>query len=138
MAKRADGQGAVYLRADGRWEAQLRLAGGGRKSVYGRTRREALGKLRKARWAAVGWLPVAAFLDRWLEVIRDRVRPSTYENYELNATGAERGRGKPPMRCTIRSAETGHLVRFRLAFSIAKRSRSTISRTPPAWASVQE
>jgi hypothetical protein len=138
MAKRADGQGAVYLRADGRWEAQLRLAGGGRKSVYGRTRREALGKLRKARWAAVRGLPVAAFLDRWLEVIRDRVRPSTYENYELNATGAERGRGKPPMRCTIRSAETGHLVRFRLAFSIAKRSRSTISRTPPAWASVQE
>jgi hypothetical protein len=145
MAKRADGQGAVYLRADGRWEAQLRLAGGGRKSVYGRTRREALGKLREARWAAVRGLPVssrnptlAAFLDRWLEVIRDRVRPSAYENYELNATGAERGRGKPPMRCTIRSVETGHLVRFRLAFSIAKRSRSTISRTPPAWASVQE
>ena len=27
MAKRANGQGAVYLRGDGRWEAQLRLAG---------------------------------------------------------------------------------------------------------------
>ena len=51
MAKRANGQGAVYLRGDGRWEAQLRLAGGGRKSVYGRTRREVLGKLREARWA---------------------------------------------------------------------------------------
>ncbi len=29
---------------NGRWGAQLRLAGGGRKSVYGRTRREVLGK----------------------------------------------------------------------------------------------
>lgn len=33
MAKRSNGQGAVYLRGDGRWEAQLRLAGGGRKSI---------------------------------------------------------------------------------------------------------
>src|SRR5712691_11340260 len=69
-----------------------------RKSVYARTRREVLGKLREARWAAARGLPVssrnptlAAFLDRWLEVIRDRVRPSTYENYELNARhGADR------------------------------------------------
>jgi hypothetical protein len=52
------------------------LAGGGRKSVYGRTRRQILGKLREARWAAARGLPVssrnptlAAFLDRWLEVI---------------------------------------------------------------------
>jgi len=35
MAKRGNGQGAVYLRGDGRWEAQIRLAGGRRKSVYG-------------------------------------------------------------------------------------------------------
>ena len=60
MAKRANGQGAVYLRGDGRWEAQLRLAGGGRKSVYGRTRREVLGKLREARWAVARGLPVSS------------------------------------------------------------------------------
>jgi len=82
MAKRANGQGAVYLRGDGRWDAQLRLAGGGRKSVNGRTRREVLGKLREMRWAAARGLPVssrnptlAVFLDRWLEVIRDRLAP---------------------------------------------------------------
>ena len=28
MAKRGNGQGAVYLRGDGRWEGQIRLAGG--------------------------------------------------------------------------------------------------------------
>ena len=27
MGKRANGQGAVYLRGDGRWEGQLRFAG---------------------------------------------------------------------------------------------------------------
>jgi hypothetical protein len=43
MAKRGNGQGAVYLRADGRWEAQIRLAGGLRKSVYGQP---------GARWSA--------------------------------------------------------------------------------------
>jgi hypothetical protein len=51
MPKRASGEGAVYRRGDGRWEAQLRLGVGRRKSVYGRTRREVLGKLREARWS---------------------------------------------------------------------------------------
>jgi hypothetical protein len=45
MSKRKDGRGALYHRADGRWEAQYRLAGGGRKSVYGRSRREDRGRL---------------------------------------------------------------------------------------------
>jgi hypothetical protein len=31
MSKRKDGRGALHHRADGRWEAQYRLAGGGRK-----------------------------------------------------------------------------------------------------------
>ncbi len=30
MGRRANGQGAVYLRGDGRWEGQLRLPAGGR------------------------------------------------------------------------------------------------------------
>ena len=48
MGKRANGQGAVYLRGDGRWEGQLRLPAGGRKSVSARTRRDLLRKLREA------------------------------------------------------------------------------------------
>lgn len=35
MAKGANGQGAVCLRGDGRWETQLRLAGGGRNRSMG-------------------------------------------------------------------------------------------------------
>jgi len=43
MARRARGCGAVYLRGDGRWEAQYRMADGRRKCLYGRTRREVKG-----------------------------------------------------------------------------------------------
>lgn len=91
MARRAYGQGAIYRRADGRWEAQLRLGAGGRKSFYGKSRREATNKLAEASWMIASQLPVrcgrltvAQFLGDWLAVTRRRVRPSTIVNYELN------------------------------------------------------
>jgi hypothetical protein len=74
MSKRRDGMGAIYHRADGRWEAQFRIAGGGRKSVYGRTGREVLGKLREIRWSVSFGVPVSSrklhlggYLEYWLE-----------------------------------------------------------------------
>jgi integrase len=91
MAKRGNGQGAVYLRGDGRWEAQIRLAGGRRKSLYGPIRREVVRRLRETRWLLAQGLPVSArkmtvglLLASWLELTRERIRPSTYESYELN------------------------------------------------------
>lgn len=38
MVRRRRGEGAVYRRQDGRWEAQLRLPDGRRKSIYASTR----------------------------------------------------------------------------------------------------
>ncbi len=83
MARRSKGEGAIYLRGDGRWEAQLRLGAGRRRSVYGRTKREVLGKLREARWALKRGLPVSSrkltlgeLLERWLEMIKSRVGPA--------------------------------------------------------------
>jgi len=43
------GDGHVRLRNDGRWEASYALGGGKRRSFYGRTRDEAVGKMREAR-----------------------------------------------------------------------------------------
>jgi hypothetical protein len=40
MARRARGAGAVFQRADGRWEAQLRIGPGRRRSLYAQTRRD--------------------------------------------------------------------------------------------------
>ncbi len=58
--KRANGQVAVYLRGDGRWEGQLRLPAGGRKSVYAQTRRDLPRKLREASWMLAQGLPVSS------------------------------------------------------------------------------
>ena len=91
MTRRAYGHGAIYRRADGRWEAQLRLGAGGRKSFYGKTRREAASKLAEASWMIASQLPVRCghltvgeYLEDWLGVTRRRVRPATIVNYELN------------------------------------------------------
>ena len=90
MARRGRGEGAVYQRSDGRWEAQLRLPDGQRKSIYARSRGRAVTKLGDAAWRVDHGLPLLAakrrvgdYLEYWLEVTRRRVRPTTYEAYEL-------------------------------------------------------
>lgn len=60
MERRGRGEGAIYRRADGRWEAQIRLPAGRRKSVYARTRPELLHRLRDARWSVERGLPLAS------------------------------------------------------------------------------
>lgn len=77
MSKRANGEGTVFQRKDGRWQAQKSLAGDGltpprRVTVYGRTQREALDKLRTAdRQTTAGVIPgraptVAKYGETWL------------------------------------------------------------------------
>ena len=51
MARRNRGLGAVFLRADGRWEGQIRIGAGRRRSFYAHTRRDLVHKLAEARWA---------------------------------------------------------------------------------------
>lgn len=53
MGKRQRGYGAVYHRLDGRWEGQIRIPGGGRRSFYGQTRRDVIHRLSQERWALV-------------------------------------------------------------------------------------
>lgn len=77
MSKRANGEGTVFQRKDGRWQAQKTLPADGltparRVTVYGRTQREALDKLRAAgQQAAQGVTPgrtptVAEYGEFWL------------------------------------------------------------------------
>lgn len=71
--RRGNGEGTIYERSDGRWEAQLTLANGKRRSVYGHTRAEAVTKLRalasdQDKGLPVGIshrLTVASFLTDW-------------------------------------------------------------------------
>jgi len=93
--RRANGEGTIYERRDGRWEgaAYVLLPTGGRarKRVYGKTRAEVFAKLadlqqksRSGMPAISGQVTVAAYLDEWLEsVARHSVRPSTFYSYRL-------------------------------------------------------
>jgi len=98
MRRRGRGEGGVFRRADGRWEARLDLGfvNGKRraKSVYGRTRNEVANKLRIAESQLSSGtlvvderLTVATWLEHWVKnVLSTRVAngtlaESTYNSY---------------------------------------------------------
>jgi integrase len=93
--RRANGEGTIYRRKDGRWEgaAYVLAASGKRKRirVYGKTRSEVHGKLtdfkaqeqRGIRAPDHAWR-LDEYLDYWLrEVVGPNRRLSTYERYEV-------------------------------------------------------
>lgn len=87
--RRGHNEGTIKHRSDGRWEAQVSLPNGQRRSFYGKTRTLAQAKLRTALRdldadlnLAIGRQTVAIFLDRWLEdVVKPTVRPKTHHSY---------------------------------------------------------
>jgi integrase len=91
--KRANGEGSIYQRKDGRWVGQytVEIPGGRnrREYVYAGTREEARVKLTKAiadRDGGLvydaGKLTLGEHVDRWLRHSKkDSVKPITYESY---------------------------------------------------------
>ncbi len=87
--RRANQEGTLHERKDGRWAGALSLEGR-RKYVYGRTKAEAAAKLRVLQRATEDGLDlpdarltVGAYLLRWLQdSARPRLRPRTFEDYE--------------------------------------------------------
>jgi integrase len=92
MRRRGNGEGTLYRRSDGRWGVTVTLEDGGRKTFYGRNRREVQDRLKELeRQREQGLLIASAdqltgdFLSRWLEdSVRNSVRPKTFDSYELN------------------------------------------------------
>src|SRR5215207_1022455 len=87
--RRGNGEGTIRQRADGRWEAQLSLPGGKRKTVYGKPKKEARDKLNAARKQLDAGVDlgapsqsVEAFLESWLVDSQARVRPKTLRTYQ--------------------------------------------------------
>ena len=87
--RRGTGEGTVYKRKDGRWEAAVSLGNGRRKSVYGHTQREVqekktalLNSLRQGLPLPGERLTVGEFLEAWLrEHAQHTVRPATLRSY---------------------------------------------------------
>lgn len=95
MSKRANGDGSIWQRADGRWCAAYYVPkpGGGRtrKYVYGKSREDARRKLTEIIRSVdqgvpvpVGGQTVADYLAEWLRHVRPLIRESTYAAYESN------------------------------------------------------
>ncbi len=89
MSRQPNGQGSIRQRADGKWEASIRL-GGSRHWARGKTRADvqrALNELRRAHAAdelrAPSRITVGEHLRDWLDANRGQWRPSTTEGYEL-------------------------------------------------------
>lgn len=88
MPRRANGEGSVRKRKDGRWEASLQLDGR-RKTIYGKTRSEVAEKLRTLQGVArengripdAGKLTLSEYLTQWLEQAETRLRPKTRQEY---------------------------------------------------------
>ncbi|WP_432571177.1 site-specific integrase [Kineococcus sp. SYSU DK005] len=94
MARRGAGEGSVFRRdSDGRWVARLVVEEGGRarrRTFYGKTRKEALEKLREAQRRVEDGGPVvdssaplSAFLVKWRATTLEaaELKPTTRENY---------------------------------------------------------
>lgn len=93
MSGRANGEGSVYRRADGRWAAAhyvLRPNGGRvRRTVYGKSRKEVAEKLADLVTKTQAGVPLAAeswtvaqYADYWLtKVVAPRLRPATASSY---------------------------------------------------------
>lgn len=103
-ARRRYESGAVKLRSNGRWEGQLRLPAGARKYVYAHSRADVIVRLREERWRLECGIPVrvkglqlGAYIKEWLAVTRSRVRPRTYDAYELSLNRIERLLGTVPL-----------------------------------------
>ena len=94
--RRANGEGTVYIRRDGRPEARYTVAtpsGSKRKTITGRkgqTKEDLATEMRRRLVAAEGRvftdeenLALGEYIDRWLQdSVRDTVRQRTYERYE--------------------------------------------------------
>ena len=89
MARRANGEGSIYKRADGRWCATVSVDGGKRKSFYGKRREDVAHKLAAALKVRQDGLPLplerlrlGTYLTQWLETMKPRLRPEAYRRYE--------------------------------------------------------
>ena len=87
--RRANHEGTIYKRQDGRWVASVTLPGGKRKSFYGQTRQEVAQKLTVGLKARLDGMPlpsdqlkVGRYLQEWLQSTQPSIRPSTWRRYE--------------------------------------------------------
>ena len=83
--KRANGEGSVFRKRTGLWCGQFVLPTGKRRTVYGKTRREAVQRLAELRCdptsTVQGRETLGEFMKRWFESASPSLRPTTCATY---------------------------------------------------------
>jgi integrase len=86
--RRGNGEGALYQRRDGRWEARITLPDGTRRSFYRKTKQDAIAARTKALGAILEGSPVTPekqtvgeYLTKWLEASAHDLAPRTVTRY---------------------------------------------------------
>jgi integrase len=128
MERRSVGEGTIIQRQDGRWQASLQVDGR-RRTVYGKTRTEAAGKLAELQRQAstTGAIPSPGkrtlndLLDAWLETKAPNVRPRTLADYGAISASY--------LRPILGSAPLAKVTPDRIARLYAKWQRAGKSRT---------
>ena len=79
MPKRANNEGSIYKRNDGRWCASVSEKGK-RKYLYGKTRSQVVKKLKdyQASYKPIEEITAKEYFNKWLEQIRPNIIDSTY------------------------------------------------------------
>ena len=85
--RRANGEGSVYQRSNGRYVGEYEDANGKRRYVSGKSKADVRAKLKeKLKEKEVGIVPAnivfGAYLDQWLESVKDSVGVRTYQRSE--------------------------------------------------------
>jgi len=89
MSKRANGEGSIYKRDDGRWAASLSIGRGKRQHFLSKDRDEVARKLTAAKKLLDDGLPIIVerqnighFMKSWLEATKPSIRERTWVRYE--------------------------------------------------------
>jgi integrase len=111
-SRRGHNEGTIYQRPNGKFQAQISLPDGTRKTFTAATKRDVQGLVRQAQLDMTSGRVVISnrqtmreFLDSWLAAVEPSVRYSTFRCYELNADRASRYIG----RIRLDALQAGHL-----------------------------
>ncbi len=126
--RRANGEGSIYPRKDGRWEAYI-VVSGRRQFFLGKTHTEAKAKMDASRKNQQAGLPpkferkkFSDFIDDWLASVKASLKPRTWSRYEQLV----RGHAKPALQPAPREDTPQQIQRLYAQMSESGSSEGTI------------
>jgi integrase len=93
QGRRGNGEGSISERSDGRWQAQITLPDGSRRTAYAKTQKEAITRLDELRAEAkragrllpsTGYRTLSEFFAAWLSTVDGNREANTYRFYRQN------------------------------------------------------